>query len=244
MRERPILFSGPMVRAILAGRKTVTRRLIKPQPTDVEFWLHGKPSNSRDGLPTMRDATGKGWAACGPFTCPYGKPGDRLWVKETYALDRIHDPTRPSAVLPTLLRDRWYRADGEQWVPLRGRWRPSIHMPRWASRLTLEVASVRVERLHDITEEDAQAEGCAAVVHEGWSAWDPETESYPEFTVEPDAEMVARRKLENVRHHKPRVFATAREQFRRLWTSINGAESWAANPWCWRVEFTVLPAAQ
>lgn len=142
MKERPILFSGPMVRAILDGRKTQTRRIVKPQPTNdyvtfmplsselVGVTKHGGPIDNR------------GW-----LHCPYGKTGDRLWVRETWCPD----------VEPYTFR---YKADGGE--PLE-RWRPSIHMPRWASRITLEVVSVRVERLQDISEEDALAEGITLV---------------------------------------------------------------------------------
>lgn len=132
-RERPIIFSGPMVCAILDGRKSVTRRICK---------------GARE-LSCARD-----WPL---DTCPFGVPGDRLWARETWALvdDRSKPSTRASGVL--------YRATDERASSFSGsrRWRPSIHMPRWASRLTLEVVSVRVERLQEITEEDAKAEGTA-----------------------------------------------------------------------------------
>lgn len=119
-RERPILFSGPMVRALLDGRKTQTRRVVNPQP-----------ATSSDGR------------ACGPIRCPYGAPGDTLWVRETWC-----------SYMPGSVR---YRADGHNdagWT-----WRPSIFMPRWASRLTLRVYGVRVERVQQITQADARAEG-------------------------------------------------------------------------------------
>jgi hypothetical protein len=127
--ERPILFSGSMVRAILAGTKTVTRRIVRA------------PKSMRD-LASLR--------------CPYGAPGDRLWVRETWQTE-THPDDRDAAKVS-------YRADGEvhcegdRWT-----WRPSIHMPRWASRITLNVVSTRMERLHSITEEDAIAEGVDAV---------------------------------------------------------------------------------
>jgi hypothetical protein len=118
------------------------------------------------------------------------------------------------------------------------RWRPSIHMPRWASRLTLEVTEVRVQRACEISEGDAVAEGFAPVVSENWTAYDPETEGYPSFGVEPDAEMIARRRLENVRHHGPRVLSTARDAFRATLTSIYGPEAW--EKWVWAVSFRVV----
>ncbi len=131
MKERPILFSGEMVRAILEGRKTQTRRLAKV---------------NADGYP------------CDSL-CPYC-PGDRLWVRETWSCGKVFDRTPPGQI-PTVERDIpvWYAAeDGEESIN-RGRWRHSIHMPRWASRITLEVTGVRVERLQDISEADACAEG-------------------------------------------------------------------------------------
>ena len=144
MKERPILFSGPMVRAILEGRKTMTRRVVKPgemlTPAQVEREVNG---------------------GTGAIRCPYGKPGDRLWVRETIELRTILGNNFPSPV---------YVADGSHVVVdggkkasnhafIRRRVTPSIHMPRWASRITLEVTGVRVERLQDISEADAKAEG-------------------------------------------------------------------------------------
>jgi hypothetical protein len=137
MKERPILFSGPMVAAILDGRKTQTRRIIKPQPrTDV---------------------------------CPYGVPGDRLWVKETWAIvcagevqrlpafeyEKVNTKDLSAYLDPEC--DLVYRADVHN--DIRG-WRPPRYMPKWASRILLEITGVRVERVQDIGEADAKAEGC------------------------------------------------------------------------------------
>lgn len=142
-KERPILFSGPMVRAILDGRKTQTRRVVNPQPkhfpmTDGETWFDVKTVMERFAL-----------------ECRYGIPGEHLYVRETWhgswSKERALKPEHPMDVIS-------YRADfGEDAKGLQ--WRPSIHMPRWASRITLEVVNVRVERLLDISEEDAKAEG-------------------------------------------------------------------------------------
>jgi len=147
--ERPILFSGEMVRAILDGRKTQTRRIVRGHPHTV------KPLN---------------------IGCPYGVPGDRLWVKETFALSRFDPESHEDE--DTKDPSQWdgvvYRADGEHgsWEHYDGKggrarisapWRPSIYMPRWASRITLEVTSVRAERVQDISEQDAQAEGISEV---------------------------------------------------------------------------------
>lgn len=128
MTERPILFSGEMVRAILEGRKTQTRRVMKPQP-DTEF-------------PCVYDRE-----------CLYGIPGDRLWVREAFS---IYDhPEGPVC---------FYKADHPQDEYLK--WRPSIHMPRWVSKILLEITDIRVERLKDISEEDAKAEGVVIGVEE------------------------------------------------------------------------------
>ncbi len=143
MRERPILFNGAMVRAILAGAKTQTRRVATP----------------RRSIEPMSDE------------CPFGQVGDRLWVRETHSIFPTHGQHRadgerwgPWGGLPTTVS-----ADGKQIAYYRegfdrcdpGRWRPSIHMPRWACRLVLEITAVRVQRLHDITVQDIAAEGIA-----------------------------------------------------------------------------------
>ena len=122
MKERPILFSAPMVRPILEGRKTQTRRIVKPQPTEAQSYTELLKNN------------------------PYGQPGNRLWVKETFAVDIGAEPETPPYA---------YRADRER----PGNWKPSIFMPRWASRITLEIVSVRVERLTKISVKDCLAEG-------------------------------------------------------------------------------------
>ena len=144
--ERPILFSAPMVRAILDGRKTQTRRIVKG--VDGNSWIRIKGGY---GTHVVDE---KALAAC-----PYGVPGDRLWVRETFQVDTSNGDE-------DLLENTYYRADGVccDQIPEcpcadGTKWRPSIHMPRWASRITLEVTDVRVERLHDISEEDARAEG-------------------------------------------------------------------------------------
>ncbi len=140
MNEKPILFSAPMVRAIIEGRKTMTRRVVKPQ--------HCFAPSMRQGESAWNN-------------CPYGQPGDTLWVRETWAIgDRDNDvlyAADPSwnvngvAVPPPVNKGTVHA----------GNWRPSIYMPRWASRITLEVTAVRVERLQEITEDDARAEGVA-----------------------------------------------------------------------------------
>lgn len=157
MKEHPILFSGAMVRAILVGRKTMTRRVMKPQPK-------GAPDNVR-AIEVIAAEMLAG------DCCPYGQPGDRLWVRETWrpaydanlfcCVEYRADGTRRKPALGALTEDQGHRfADDCPDDPdLNVKWRPSIFMPRWACRLVLEVTAVRVERLQDITEEDADAEG-------------------------------------------------------------------------------------
>ena len=128
MKERPIIFSTEMVRAILEGRKTQTRRVIKPQPEGMDEVYF------RD---FRRDFGGR--------KCPHGQVGDGLWVKEIYYQD-------PGGGI-------WYRADNDEWLQDHESWRTPLFMPRWASRITLEITGLRVERLQDITEEDAVTEG-------------------------------------------------------------------------------------
>lgn len=158
-RERPILFSGPMVRAILAGRKMQTRRAIKPQPSrhhwenlpGYEFRVEG-PYQMNDGrmgvrfshrIQQNRNDDGIVWSMC-----PFGSPGDRLWVRETWMQDHLSEHRRAL-----------YKASCGN-TPQGQRWRPSIYMPRWASRIALQIVDVRVERLCSISRGDAMAEGC------------------------------------------------------------------------------------
>ena len=176
-KERPILFSGPMVRAILEGRKTQTRRVVRlPKDASPYAELH------------HIDLLGNAVFTDGSVVRAFAQAGTRLWVRETWSGTGM---------------DVVYKSDDlSSWRQL-SPWRPSIHMPRWASRITLEVTGVRVERLQDISEEDAKAEG---VTLKGTSRYDGE----------------------------------ARDAFESLWCSINGAESWDANPWVWCVSFRKL----
>jgi hypothetical protein len=234
--ERPILFNDAMVKAILDGRKTVTRRLVKPAPVRVE--AHDERiGTTGDGKP-IRVHCPAGWrwrdtyAADGVDVgaalrvhCPYGAPGDRLWVREAWApLDADYAPIAAST--PDVSRDvergrMVHAACRADHVDARGdgphalRWRPSIHMPRWASRLTLEVVSVRVERLHEIGSEDARAEGLEWVPH-----------------------MYGVKGVAAFWWHGDPV-----QSFRALWDSINADRApWASNPWVWRVEFRRVSA--
>lgn len=143
MRERPILFSGEMVRAILEGRKSQTRRVIVPQPMR-GHWIDRVKGYSEAWAEYFSNAK-----VHGTLSCPYGEVGDRLWVREAWRKHPEFDYRGPGGCL--YFADRGHKFDGP--------WKPSIHMPRWASRITLEVTSIRVERLRDISEEDAEAEG-------------------------------------------------------------------------------------
>lgn len=145
MTERPILFQGAMVRALLAGTKTQTRRLVKPQPdTRPGMNCTRLIFKDRKGVMLLDEALEASEPRMYLSLCPYGKPGDRLWVRESGAFACREAPI--------------YAADGEQggW-----KWAPSIHMPRWASRILLEITEVRVQRLQDISEADARTEGYA-----------------------------------------------------------------------------------
>lgn len=227
VKERPILFSGPMVRALLDGTKTQTRRIVALPRSRGSFVLedHGDgwwPYQSDDGESSLCDDGMEH-----PCTCPYGRPGDQLWVRETHAPQADcwgawERATQGAGGEPPILHFaadfRPFQNDRGQTVykPFIEKWRPAIHMPRWASRIDLEVTSVRVERLQDISDEDARAEGITAHRKGGWH-WE-----------QPPAG------IEGTNHFG---FATARDAFGALWESINGAGSWAANPWLWVVEF-------
>lgn len=162
MTERPIIFSGPMVRAILEGRKTQTRRVIKPQPTE---WVNDE-SHYVNPVPCVRNKRFSGLLDCIP--CPYGIPGEKLWVRESWAFkDKAGE-----LIVPV------YRADGEEVEDADGsrftpRWIPSIHMTRKASRIDLEITRVRVERLQSIGTADLLAEGFEVQESdgEGWDAF-------------------------------------------------------------------------
>jgi hypothetical protein len=229
MNSRPILFSAPMIRAILAGQKTQTRRIIK--------W-RGEPPDFVGGRGEEGDPNAWGWFFDGPhhhgyavvarghserfdngsvsLPCPYGEPGDQLWVRETWGL---HIRSTSTAWCRASIKGRSpdelalayalaYSADGDSPQAF---WRPSIHMPRWASRLSLEVVGVRVERLHQITQADAVAEGIADTS----AVWSAAGES----------------PLSDTDRAGPRA------GYETLWKDINGAESWDENPWVWVIEF-------
>ena len=221
-KERPILFSAPMVRALIEGRKTQTRRLVKPQPDWVHPSQHGSNVVAKIG-PRVGIARQR---------CPYGQPGDLLWVRETFCLEHEAEGNQPPHRDGRPIKHNSDPFDGQSvWVQPHYRatdpapelvyefgtcprcedgephahWKPSIHMPRWASRITLRITDVRVERLTNITAADALAEGVQIPVNADWRA------SWP------------------------------RAHFASLWDGINAkrGHGWSANPWVWVVEFEV-----
>lgn len=214
--ERPILFNGEMVRAILDGKKTVTRRQITPQfPSSVKEVL---PYATYRGawMPRDPESPDEAWEEQ-VRVCPYGKPGDRLWVRETW---QLHDKFTDTCVVVYKANERnsWTEfhrrfpvsvARGATAKPFQTHgFRPSIHMPRWACRILLEIIDVRVERLQDISEGQAASEGVE---------FDPSGNLHENPYLPPH---------------------TAVEAFRSLWIQINSSiESWTSNPWVWVVEF-------
>ncbi len=190
-----MIFNGEMVRAILDGGKTQTRRPVKV------------PQIDRDAMCELSGNELAGELSAGNYrNSPHGQPGDRIWVRETWARYNIDQDSHDMA----------YRATPPADWPEEGRWRPSIHMPRWASRLVLEITGVRVERLNSISQEDAQAEGMELT---GWRPTYSDPDSGGEVW-------------------------TPYDNFAQLWESIYGEGSWQANPWVWVIEFKVVPNVQ
>lgn len=229
MKEKPIIFSGPEVRAILDG-KTQTRRVTKWQPNTLFDRPFVEDEWSLPGFYAVRGAAVPNGTALyrrynngqfGILECPYGQPGDRLWVRETWR--QCYPETSYSHGVI-------YRADKAMSLGMdeysdRHKWKPSIHMPRRFSRITLEIKNIRVERVQEISEQDCAAEG---VVFE-----------YPDLDEDPMAGGT--------------YFRPGRHGFAQVWDSINGKPkierddegreiarhdfSWSANPWCWVIEF-------
>ncbi|MDU9399016.1 hypothetical protein [Pseudomonas sp. zfem003] len=165
MRERPILLAGPRVRAILEGRMTVMRRVMKPQPTPSNMGGHSWPCPIHQTMLHVEQELQNGegiWGGLADSACPHGAPGDRLWVRETFATLSAgqYEPVKPACGYGQEVRFAATDPLADCDVGVRGYpWRPSIHMPRWASRILLEITAVRVERLQDISDEQALAEG-------------------------------------------------------------------------------------
>jgi hypothetical protein len=210
MTERGMIFNGEMVRAILDGRKTQTRRPVK------------FPHIDRDAMCELSGNELAGELSAGNYrNSPYGKPGDRIWVRETF-----QGPLFDYEQMESYLEDRskfekpefcQYAADGKP-APeffdadenLHCCWRPSIHMPRWASRITLEITGVRVEQLRSISEEEARSEGVARLCEGFWKHYQPGWTQHQ---------------------------LSARGSLATLWDSIYGSGEWDRNPWVWVIEF-------
>ncbi|WP_460091149.1 hypothetical protein [Pseudomonas sp. S2_E02] len=232
IKERPILFSAPMVRAILDGRKTVTRRLCKPQPSA------NAHTTSADGNPL-----GAWWETGKDINrCPYGQPGDRLWVRETFidlrgtGVEHRPDPDGP-------LQRYAYAADcrpgshsDEARKDFGLKYKPSIHMPRAACRILLEITDVRVERLQDISDDQAKAEGCFFTDYgrkcgHGGNGWSEVGDCPAPTEHHPQREGWM---WDKTTSHE-QCLGAPRWAFVNLWNSTGG--DWDANPWVWVVEF-------
>lgn len=214
MKQIPILFSTPMVQAILKGRKTQTRRVMKPQPDEngVSYMpnapLYWEETYREEWKPWKWDTEqGESFSKF----CPYGQPGDILWVRESCARG--------------LFDEFYYKADGANYV----KWKPSIHMPKAACRIFLKIKSIRVERLQDISPGDAMDEGLE------YCNVDMDAFEGGEFVA--DYKNYTWRDDESYEDYFFPSFANPIDSFRTLWQSINGTESWNANPWVWVVTF-------
>lgn len=231
MTARPIPFSGEMVRAILAGRKTQTRRVVQPQPdfASAEATM-GAPYAAAavvgvDATFTARPAIGLRNGPAFSFVqpnilCPFGRVGDQLWVRERWAVGACADVFSPASLSPAFwLHENgglWYDADGAEpshAVSPRGRWRSPRHMPRWASRITLEITDIRVQRLQEISEEDSRAEGAALWYNS-----------------------LSERQLRKLSWN---CYSTPLRAFVNHWHSINAkrGHGWEINPYVWAISF-------
>ncbi|WP_338743752.1 hypothetical protein V8953_09175 [Klebsiella michiganensis] len=220
MTERGMIFNGEMTRAILDGRKTQTRRIMKVQPEHSELGLR-RVVESKNGIDDGKYFWSQSYATglksrSKPFACPFGTVGDRIWVREAF---RVHSRATDVATLVYKASERNSWTEQTHRVPVAvcnkpatpEKWTPSLHMPRWASRILLEITDVRVERLNAISEEDARAEG----IIDGGCLNCGEPEPCGCANPEPDAI----------------------DAFAYLWQSIYGQENWNANPWVWVIEF-------
>ena len=203
--------SAPMVRAILEGRKTQTRRVMNPQPKE---WA----VNSSGSRPII-------WKNDKPVDveCPYGQPGDRLWVRETFRLTTgddcaCYEPCQCKSGVPVYYASC---ADDEC------KWKPSIFMPRWASRITLEIVEVRVQRVQEISHKDAISEGCPDAGDISAKTWDESG--------------ISRRVFEDSQNRRNTIFG-AKAEYSILWDSINSKRGfgWDKNPWVWAITFKRL----
>lgn len=234
-KQIPILFSTPMVQALLDKRKTQTMRIVKSQPSTVtsEFAHHPLQWPKKPWVARFKYGDRDAYEVTDAYKCPYGKPGDLLWVREKwYAVERegqgignqfiVFDDELDANEAPLRSTNKLYR------------WgcHPSIHMPKEAARIWLQVTDVRVERLQDITETDAIAEGVQPYC-EG-------VEKCPSQYCQRMGCQSAGEYYHYLRDLDDFPTFSAKESFESLWQSINGSESWQTNPWVWVVSFKVL----
>lgn len=250
MKQRPIIFNTDMVRALLDGRKTQTRRPVSKaveenirlhagedgsdESSEVEF-IYAKHSDDdgeaqpEEWLCYLQEYPEEGVIAIGQ--CPFGQPGDQLWVRETFlpdpnSQDDAWDDHHISYFswsgcgssirdVPSALRSPDNCIYKASWVGTDLLWKPSIHMPRWASRITLEITNIRVERVQDITEADAIAEGLNRVSHGPEGTFYSWQRNYPH----------------------PQNYCHSDDAYQDLWCSIYGPEAWDRNEWVWVIEF-------
>ena len=207
MKERPILFSADMVNAILAGNKTQTRRIIKPQPNGT--WARDENTGCHKMYQLNENINGILWWNIGGINglpkCKYGQIGDHLWVRETFHPVFSQEPTYNNGMPIEIDYAATYKAGDRLVTP---KWKPSIHMPRHASRILLEITDIRIERLNDISENDAIAEG-----------------------IEVDEIGHAVRKDDDI------AWGSAKSAYAELWERINGECSWSQNPFVWVISF-------
>lgn len=206
MKERPILFSTEMIKSILENRKTQTRRVIKPQPPeDISKFLKMKLHTGETLQIVETPYSYK------TIKCPYGVIGGGLWVRETFSVRDYWDNESVGGLGFAKNRKCCYKADGNKpkWA---GRWRPSIFMPRWASRINLEIVNIRIERIQEITYDDC--------LKEGWNGYNGD---YGKTTDVGGSEL----------------YADSRAWYQELWDSINAKRGydWAKNVWVWVIEF-------
>ncbi len=206
MREKPILFNTEMVKAILDGRKTQTRRVVKPQP---EYDI----VQTNDSPPRFFDGDFMDHVINNYVKCPYGQPGDELWVRETFTFDIGEMPPIDQNGNPDLKEVIIYKATDHDPACYDGKWIPSIFMPREKSRIQLKVKDIRVERVQDISEDDIKAEGLSMHLMD----------------------------ICVVFSEKHNGTYGLREKWIELWNSINFDRGfgWTLNPWVWVVEFEV-----
>jgi hypothetical protein len=241
MKEHPIIFNGEMVRAILDGRKTQTRRIMKPQPKPTPDDYYGKkghqwPSKKHQSMLHVEGELQNGygnWNGLASDACPLGAVGEHLWVRETFCIGKYEAEDK----LPGYGGEELYISQclGDDDVIykqhavdigcniLEATWKPSIHMPRSACRIILQITNIRVERLQEINEQDASAEGM----------------TFTDFGLNQFGNQQPGWLWRKSSSHEE-CLCSAKFAFANLWTSIYGGRAWSDNPWVWVIEFKVL----